>query len=58
LLVIDAKDGGKVQPGDLLMAIDGQPALPQSLERLRFAPVPAQVKVRRPSGEITEVVLP
>lgn len=58
LYVAAAPGAAKVQPGDVLLEIDGQPALPQRLARLRFAQVPTQVRVRKPSGEETEVLLP
>lgn len=48
----------KVQPGDLLLTIDGVAVTPQTLGRLRFSEVPVQVRVRKSSGEETEVVLP
>ncbi len=56
--VAAAPGGSKVNAGDLLLTIDGEPALPQMLARLRFAEVPAQVRVRRSTGEETEVILP
>ena len=56
--VVAAPPGAKVSPGDLLLTIDGAPALPQVLARLRFSDVPAQVRVRKLSGEETEVLLP
>ena len=58
LYVTRANPGAKLQPGDLVVTIDGQPALPQTLQRVRFAPVPAQMKVRRASGEFTELIWP
>ena len=48
---------GTLSEGDLITTLDGQPAAPQVWARLRFSPqVPA--KVRKPSGEIVEVLLP
>ncbi len=58
LRVVEANPGSKVGPGDLLMAIDGQPALLPSIGRLRFGALPKPVKVRRDTGEITEILLP
>ncbi len=58
LYVAAAPAGAKVQPGDLILEIDGKAALPQRLARLRFSPVPTQVRVRKASGEETEVLLP
>ena len=56
--VAAAPAGAKVSPGDLLLSIDGAVVLPQTLARLRFSEVPAQVRVRKSTGEETEVVLP
>ncbi len=56
--VIAAPSTAKLQPGDLVLSIDGVTALPQGLSRLRFSAVPAQVRVRRATGEETEVLLP
>lgn len=48
---------GQLSEGDLITTIDGQPAAPQVWARLRFSPqVPARVK--KPSGEVAEVMLP
>jgi hypothetical protein len=58
LYVAAAPTGAKVSPGDLLLTIDAEPALPQRLARLRFAHTPVQVRVRKASGEETEVLLP
>ena len=58
LYVASAPAAAKVQPGDLILQIDGQPALPQRLARLRFSQVPIQVRVRKASGEEVEVLLP
>ena len=56
--VVAAPSTAKVSPGDLLLSIDGEAALPQMLGRLRFSDVPAQVRVRKATGEETEVLLP
>ncbi|MFZ5470702.1 MAG: hypothetical protein ACOZIN_14820 [Myxococcota bacterium] len=58
LVVTRSSEEANVQVGDILLTVDGQPALPCALDRLRYLPVPAQVKVRRASGAIEEVVLP
>ncbi len=56
-LVVIGPGQGALSEGDLITTLDGQPAAPQVWARLRFSPqVPA--KVRRPSGEIVEVLLP
>jgi hypothetical protein len=48
---------GAMAEGDLITTIDDQPAAPQVWSRVRFTPaVPA--KVRKPSGEIVEMMLP
>ena len=47
----------QLSEGDLITTLDGQPAAPQVWARLRFSPqVPA--KVKKPSGEVAEVMLP
>jgi hypothetical protein len=56
--VAAAPPGAKVAAGDLLLSIDGTAVYPQTIARLRFSEVPAQVRVRKSTGEETEVVLP
>ena len=51
LVVVAAPGGGSVQPGDLILSIDGQPALPQVLARKRLAGVPVEVRVGRGGNE-------
>jgi hypothetical protein len=58
LYVLSAPPGAKLGPGDVILALDGAPALPQSLARLRLAPVPVEARVRRASGELVPLVLP
>jgi hypothetical protein len=47
-----------VSEGDVLTAIDADKAEPQVWARLKFASAPAEVKVRKPSNEVVEVLLP
>lgn len=58
LYVLSSPEGGKLAPGELLLEIDGQPALPQVLARTRLAPTPAQVQVRRAGGGTSQILLP
>jgi hypothetical protein len=48
----------KLAVGDLIIAVDGQPALPEALQRRRFSLLPIVAKVRHPSGETGDVLLP
>jgi hypothetical protein len=47
-----------VSDGEVLTAIDADKAEPQVWSRLKFSPAPAEVKVRKPSNEMVEVLLP
>lgn len=47
-----------VSEGDVLTYIEEEKAEPQVWSRLKFASAPAQVKVRKPSNEVVEVLLP
>jgi hypothetical protein len=58
LYVTAAGSDFKAQPGDLIHLIDGRPALPQSLNRVRFVKGPVQVRIRRPTGISQETTLP
>jgi hypothetical protein len=58
LYVLSAEPPSQLARGDLIVRLDGEPALPQLLQRRRFAVVPIQAQVRRPSGELIEVLLP
>jgi len=58
LLVTAAPDDAPVKPGDVIHLIDGRPAVPEALQRLRFAAHPARVTVRRERGPPVEVRLP
>ncbi len=56
LMVVAAPGGGSVQPGDLILSIDGQPALPQVLARKRLGGVPVEVRVGRGGNERDAVI--
>jgi hypothetical protein len=56
-LWVPAPGFGSLSEGDLITTLDGQPAAPQGWARLRFSPT-VSAKVRKPSGEIVEVLLP
>jgi len=56
LVVMAAPGGGSVQPGDLILSIDGQPALPQVLARKRLTGVPVEVRVGRGGNERDAVI--
>jgi hypothetical protein len=58
LYVLEAPGSGKLAPGELVVSLEGGPALPQALARVRFSPTPVQIRVRRPDGNFTERVLP
>lgn len=51
LYVVAAPGDASVQPGDLILSVDGQPALPQVLARKRLKGVPAEVRVGRGGTE-------
>lgn len=53
-----APPGGKLSPGDVVLTLEGRPALPQALARTRLAPVPVEARVQNPSGRIVPLVLP
>jgi hypothetical protein len=57
LYVLSAPEGGSLAPGDLILQIEGQPALPQGLARTRLAPTPAQAQVRRAKGGTSQILL-
>ena len=56
LLVVAAPGGGSVQPGDLILNIDGQPPLPEVLARKRLTGVPVQVRIGRDGNERDAVI--
>lgn len=47
----------RLKPGDLITAIAGEPALPQTLQRARFSEGPVPIKVRRADGSFSELQL-
>jgi hypothetical protein len=49
---------GKLAPGDVVIAVDQQPALPHVLARLRFKGAPGELEVKRASGATESVVWP
>jgi hypothetical protein len=58
LYVLSSPEGGKLNLEDVLVQVDGQPALPQVLARTRLGPTPAQVQVRRADGRTFQILLP
>ncbi len=56
LVVVAAPGGGSVQPGDLILSIDGQPPLPEVLARKRLSGVPVQVRLGRGGNERDAVI--
>jgi hypothetical protein len=58
LYVLSAPAGGKLAPGDLILQLEGQPALPQVLARAHLAPVPLRAQVRSATGSSSQILLP
>jgi hypothetical protein len=58
LYVTSAGSAFKARPGDVIHLIDSRPALPQTLQRARFAGAPVTVRIRRPTGISQETTLP
>jgi hypothetical protein len=56
--VREAPPGSKLRAGDVVLSLDGRPALPQALARTRLAPVPAEARVRNTTGRIVSLSLP
>jgi hypothetical protein len=56
LFVVAAPGGLSVQPGDLILSIDGQPPLPEVLARKRLSGVPVEVRVGRDGNERDAVI--
>ncbi len=56
LLVLAAPGAAALRPGDLILAIDGQPPLPEVLARKRLQGVPVEVRVGRDGNERDEVI--
>jgi hypothetical protein len=57
LLVLEANDGTPLRPGDVIIRVDDQPALPQVLARARLKGVPVPVTLKRGNAQV-EAVLP
>lgn len=57
LYVLSAPPGSKLAPGDVIVSLDGAPALPQGLARARLAPTPVEARVREASGALTPLLL-
>ncbi|MCA3016698.1 MAG: hypothetical protein INH41_30305 [Myxococcaceae bacterium] len=55
--VLSGRDG-QLAAGDVVLNVDRQPALPQSLSRLRLKGVPATLEVKRADGSTVEVAWP
>lgn len=58
LYVLSAPLGSKLAPGDELLQLDGEPALPQVLSRALLAPTPVQAQVRHTTGSSSQILLP
>ncbi|MDY7229784.1 hypothetical protein [Hyalangium rubrum] len=48
LYVLSVPPEGALTPGDVILQVEGEPALPQVLARVRLAPAPVQAQVQRP----------
>lgn len=57
LYVLSAPETGALAPGDVILQIEGQPALPQGLARTRLAPTPSQAQVHRAVGGTSQILL-
>lgn len=57
LYVLSAPEAGPLAPGDVILQIEGQPALPQVLARTRLAPTPSQARVLRATGGTVQILL-
>ncbi|ATB49151.1 hypothetical protein [Corallococcus macrosporus] len=53
-----APEGAKRPAEDLVLTLDGRPALPQSPARARMALAPVEARAQQPSGRILPLVLP
>jgi len=56
LLVLDAKDGTGVLPGDVIVRVDEAPPLPQVLARARLKGVPVPVTMKRGSSQVDALI--
>jgi hypothetical protein len=57
-MVMAAPADAKVQPGEVILTLDGELALPQVLARERLSQIPLEAQVRRPDGSTHAVLLP
>jgi hypothetical protein len=58
LYVLEAPEGGQLAPGELVVSVEGAPALPHVLARARLAPRPLTARIRRVDGSYQERLLP
>lgn len=58
LYVLEAPAGGLLSPGELVLSLEGSPALPHVLARARLAPQPLTALIRRADGSTYERLLP
>lgn len=58
LYVREAPHGAKLSAGELVVGVEGNPALPQALARVRFSPTPVRLRVLLHEGGFTERLLP
>ncbi len=49
---------GKLNVGDVILSVDGAPALPHALARLRFKGAPGELEVKRAAGATEKLVWP
>ena len=56
--VVAVPPGSQANPGDVIEAVDGVPALPHVLARGRFKGAPMELRVHRRDGATAEIVLP
>jgi hypothetical protein len=52
------KGDGKLEPGDVVLSVDGVPALPHVLARVRFKGASAELEVKRVTGAMEHVIWP
>ncbi len=57
-MLVRSSDSAKLSPGDLILAVDGEAALPHVLHRARFVGHPVQLQVKQAAGAETVVVFP
>ncbi len=57
-LLVRSSGSDKLHPGDLILSVEGEPALPQVIERARFIGHPVQLHLKTASGANADVVYP